>query len=228
MTHQEMQDMYELYALGVLEPSEKSEIDEHLSSGCEVCRSAVRKASLTNAMLLSFAPDAAPPGRLKRRVMASIGVERRNWSWLAWAAVTASLAVLAGWYASEARNSSAELAGARQLLEIIKSPETREVSFGAGPRGNVFVHPRSGVFLIARNLPKLESGKRFEMWVIPKGGKPVPAGLFDSDAGGAATHLRPGAVDLGSLSAVAVSVEPEGGSAQPTTTPILVAALTGP
>jgi anti-sigma-K factor RskA len=65
------------------------------------------------------------------------------------------------------------------------------------------------------------------MWVIPKGQNPLPAGLFRSDETGNAIHLQPGPVDAGSIAAVAVSVEPESGSAQPTTKPIIVAAMSG-
>ena len=43
------------------------------------------------------------------------------------------------------------------------------------------------------------------MWTIAKGAKPVPAGLFQSDANGAAMHLQPGAVDP-DLGTVAVTL----------------------
>ena len=38
MNCQELRDMYELYALGVLEGGERAEIEEHLGRGCETCR----------------------------------------------------------------------------------------------------------------------------------------------------------------------------------------------
>jgi anti-sigma-K factor RskA len=105
------------------------------------------------------------------------------------------------------------------------------VSFGQGapqpPRGNVFVNPASGVLLIASNLPALESGKTYEMWVIPKGGAPKPAGLFQSDKQGNAVHLLSGPIDAAATGAIAVSVEPEAGSQAPSTTPIIVAPVAG-
>jgi len=98
----------------------------------------------------------------------------------------------------------------------------------APPRGNVLVNPRLGVLLIASNLPALAAGKTYQMWVIPKGGAPRPAGLFQSTAQGTALHMLSGPVDPAAVSAVAVSVEPESGSAGPTTTPIIMAAVAGP
>ena len=178
-------------------------------------------------MILSFAPEAGPPRRLKRRLLAAVGLRQRNWNWIAWAATTAALLVGIVWLEFLFRRNGAELAEAQRVLEIVNSPETRAVSFGAGPRGNVFVNPKKGVLLIAANLPRLDAGRVFEMWVIPKGGAPKPAGLFRADAGGQATHVLAGTVDLQATGAVAVTVEPEAGSAAPTSQPIIVAPVTG-
>jgi anti-sigma-K factor RskA len=52
------------------------------------------------------------------------------------------------------------------------------------------------------------------MWVIPKGGTPRPAGLFQSGPQGTALHILPGTVDPNVT--VAVTVEPESGSPAPT------------
>jgi anti-sigma-K factor RskA len=80
------------------------------------------------------------------------------------------------------------------------------------------------VLLIASNLPPAQRGKIYEMWIIPKGRMPVPAGLFQSATDGTAMHIRRGPVDLNST--VAVTVENEGGAAQPTTPPIIAASIT--
>ncbi len=245
MTHEEMGEMYEMYGLGLLERDELAEIDGHLRSGCDVCQAGVRRAAATNSAILSFAPDVAPPKRLRTRVLASFGVQRPAWGWIAgWGAATAGLLIATLWYSTEVQRTESELAVARRqvkqsaseltrvqsVLEFLNSPDTRQVTFGKGqqqpPRGTVLVNPQSGVLLIASNLPSLPAGKTFEMWIIPKGGAPKPSGLFRSDAQGSAVHLARGPVDA-STSAVAVSVEPESGSAAPTTTPIVVAPVSG-
>lgn len=245
MNHTEMRDLYELYALGVLEPEERAEIDEHLGTGCEVCRAGILAARTTNAAILLMPAEVEPPKRLRRRVLAGLGVERNNWVWTAgWAAAAASLLIATLWYSTQAQRMRSELTVARRelgqsageltrlqaVMEFLNSPDTRQVTFGKGtvqpPRGTILVNPTSGVLLIASNLPPLPSGKTYEMWLIPKGGAPRPAGLFHSDERGSAIHLERGPVDP-ATAAVAVSVEPESGSAAPTTTPIVVAPVPG-
>jgi len=239
MTCQELKDLYELYALGVLEPEEKAEIDAHLARGCENCRRGLADALALNAVLLSIGPAEKPRRQLRHRILASIGYERPGWFWTG--ALTAALMLaLAIWLGTQERERASELADARkQLLEVtgerdrlnqavrfLSDPETRPASFGRGqqapPRGYVFLHPQLGVMLIASNLPAAGTGKAYEMWVLPKTGAPRPAGLFQSD-GMRGLHILSGPIDLDALMAVAVTLEPEGGSPAPTTTPIIVA-----
>ena len=74
MNCEELNDLYELYALGVLDGEEKAEVDAHLARGCETCRKNLKEALAINTMLLSSAPAAVPSARLKRCVRASVGV----------------------------------------------------------------------------------------------------------------------------------------------------------
>jgi anti-sigma-K factor RskA len=232
--------MYELYTLGILEDEERDEIDAHLGRGCEACRQSLRDALATNAAVLTAAPEIKPPVRLKRRVMASVGVRHPGWGWAA-ALAAACMLVLALWMSVQERHRSAELADARrtilqigaersrmmQALSFLNQPETQQVGFGKNKpaRGNIFVNPQRGVLLIASNLPPLAPGRIFEMWVIPKGGAPQPAGLFQSTESGTAYNMLSGPVTLSSGDAIAVTVEPEAGSSAPTTQPLFVAAL---
>jgi hypothetical protein len=213
---QDFRDDFELYALGVLEPEEKAEIDAHLRTGCATCEAALKEALAMNAIMMSMAPEVVPPARLKRRVLAGVGVQRMSWSWLA-ALAAACMLVVALWLSVQERTRAAELAQVRhtliqvssqrdrlmQALSFLDDPATLPVSFGKGqplpPRGNVFVHSKLGVLLIASNLPAAQAGKIYEMWVIPKGGAPRPAGLFQSE-GGTAMHILSGPLDVPQLS----------------------------
>jgi hypothetical protein len=240
---QDFQDNFEFYALGLLDPAEQIAIDDHLRTGCDTCGDALKDALAVNAIMMSMAPDVVPPARLKRRVMASVGVQPMSWSWLAAVAASCML-IVALWLSVQERSRSAELAQARhtlievsgqrdrllQALSFLDDPATVPVSFGKGqpipPHGNVFVHSKLGVLLIAANLPAAQSGKIYEMWVIPKGGAPRPAGLFQSQ-GGTAMHILSGPLDVGTVGAIAVTLEPEAGSSAPTSTPIIVAPVAG-
>ena len=129
------------------------------------------------------------------------------------------------------RDQTAEVARLTQALAIISGPRTAEASFGGGqprpPQGKVFVNPARGVLFIASNLPRTAADRIYEMWLIPKGkgAKPIPAGLFQSQANGNALHIRPGTVDIASTAAIAVTLENRAGAAQPTSTPFIVAPL---
>jgi len=243
MTCDELSDLFELYALGLLEREEKTEVDEHLGRGCPACSRSLKDALAVNALMLSLTPSSAPPARLRRRLLESVGARRASWAWVPMLAAACML-VVALWLGVQERRRESELAQARQIIRqvsdqrdrmqqafnFLNQPETRQVGFGQGqpaPRGNIFVNPRSGLLLIASNLPQLTSGKTYEMWVIPKGGAPRPAGLFQSGEAGTAFHILSGPVEIATLAAVAVTVEPESGSPAPTTTPIIVGAVNG-
>jgi anti-sigma-K factor RskA len=239
MTHEELRDQYELYAIGVAGEPERDEIREHLARGCEVCMKEMNRARELTALLGTAAAPAEPSRKLRRRILASVGFEQRGIGWSPFLAGAATLALAAAVYfggrerdfaedavrlRDQVRRQTIELTRLSEAFAIISGPSTTEASFGQGPKGKVYVDPQRGVLLIASNLPPAPAGKIYEMWVIPKGGKPVPAGLFQSEPTGAAIHVRPGPV-VADASAVAVTVEPEAGSQQPTSTPFMVATL---
>jgi len=73
-------------------------------------------------------------------------------------------------------------------------------------------------------LKPVPGGREYQLWFI-KDGKPVPSVTFKPESTG---HARVEQIPVpvgGALSAAAITVEPEGGSQQPTSTPILVGAL---
>ena len=58
-----------------------------------------------------------------------------------------------------------------------------------------------------------------------KGGKPVPAGLFQSAADGTAMHVLPGPMDVAGTAAVAVTLERAAGATEPNLPPVFAAGL---
>lgn len=241
MNHEELREYYELYAIGVADEPERTEIREHLSRGCEVCMTEMKRAREFTTLLGGAAAPAAPSPRLRRRILASVGHEHRQFGWAPFLGLATALSLFAAFYFSARERQFAEQAAVvreqmrRQTIEltqlneafaILSGPSTLEVSFGQGPKGKVYIDRGRGVLLIASNLPPAPAGKIYEMWTIGKGAgaKPVPAGLFQSDASGGAIHLQRGPVDE-NLGVVAVTLENEGGASAPTSTPLIVAAL---
>lgn len=242
MTHDELRDHYELYTLGLSDEAEAAEIAAHLKQGCETCMAEVKRAREMMSMVGAIVPAAQPSPKLRKRIMASVGAEeQRGFGWAPWLAAAAVLLVMSTVYFAgrerdyatelarvrgELRQQTVELTRLNEAFAILNGADTHEASFGANqPKGKVFVHPTNGVLLIASNLPPAPAGKVYEMWVIPKAGKPVAAGLFQSAPGGAAVHIQRGPVDVRATGAVAVTLENEGGAAQPTSVPLIVAAL---
>ncbi len=173
-----------------------------------------------------------PPKDLRGRVIGMVerGSKSRSFPGfvLPWAAC-AALAVALLAVVLPSRRPNPDTAKLAQALAILNDPETKQVTFGepARPsRGRVFVSGEKGVLFIGASLPAIGPGKTFEMWVIPAKGNPVPAGTFRREADATAVYVRPGPVQ-GDAAAMAVTVEPEGGSPQPTTTPFLIMKLSG-
>jgi hypothetical protein len=241
MNCEELRPHYDLYALGIAEDPEGSEIRVHLNRGCEVCMAGVKRALETAALIGATAPAAQPSRNLRRRILASVGSRPSRLRWVPAFAVAALVLLAAAFFAAgirqrtedmlraQARAQSAEIQRLTVAFAILSGPRTTEVSFGGAeprpPQGKVFVNPTRGVLLIASNLPRTAADKIYEMWIIPKGAKPVPAGLFQSQNDGSAMHVRQGTVDLASTAAVAVTIENQAGADQPTTTPLIVANL---
>lgn len=242
MSCEELRDHYELYAMGVAGEPERSEIRDHLNRGCEDCMAGMKRARSIASFLGGTAPSMAPSPKLRRRILASVGFEQRRFGWAPFLAMATALSLVAAFYFSGREREFAGIANSlreqlgRQNVEltrlseafaILNGPDTTTVSFGpsrnAPPKGRVFMNPSKGVLLIASNLPPAPRGKKYEMWVIPKGGNPVPAGLFQSEGDGTAMHIQRGPVDVSATGAVAVTLEDQAGALVPTP-PILIAA----
>lgn len=240
MNCEELRDHYELFALGVADEPEQSEIRAHLGRGCEVCMKGIKEARELSALLGGAAPAAAPSRNLRRRILASAGAPGAAFGWVLGLAAAVLLCLSAAVYfggrqrqvvgeverlRTDLRGRTMELARLNEAFAILTGPGTTEVSFGQGARGKVYLSPGRGVLLIASNLPPAPPGKVYEMWIIPRSGNPVAAGLFQSESGGTAMHLDRGPVDPAATQAVAVTLENEGGANQPTSQPLIVAAL---
>ncbi len=241
MTHAEMDELYELYVLGALEPDQAAEIDEHVRTECAYCLEHLQDAVVVTSAMCGIADSAKPPARLRERVIASVKPERRSRGWLyavaGLSAACAALLIATFWslnsaksYQSEITELQAQRNQLREAIEILSRSETKTVQFGLAnnkPHGRVFVNRSRGLVFVGSQLPQLAADRTFQLWLIPvKGaGNPESVGVFRPNAAGDFVNVKTTAVDIARIQAVAVSVEPPGGSAQPTTAPILLVPL---
>ena len=241
----ELRDHYELYALGLAENPERDEIRAHLNRGCEVCMPEMKRARELVALLGGSSASAAPSPKLRRRILASVGVEQRAFGWAPLLAGTTAMFLAAAIYfggrewdfsrqvvrlTEQSRAQIIELTRLNEAMQLMNGPDTTVTSFGEKkpvPKGKLFYNPSKGALLIASNLPPAPAGKAYELWYIPKakGASPARAGMFQSQSDGTVMQMIPGPIDANTTAAIAVTLENEAGVDAPTSTPVIVATL---
>ena len=114
----------------------------------------------------------------------------------------------------------AELAARDETLAQLRQPGAITVAIGDATGehpaavGMLTMMPGGDeATLSVANLPPPPAGNTYQAWLIV-GGAPVSAGTFAVDATGGGRHTMP--ATAGSFEAVGVSLEPSGGSDQPT------------
>jgi Anti-sigma-K factor rskA len=219
MTCDQFQDMYELYALGALETTEATALRDHLAGGCNFCTKEIERAIELNEIISRDVPLVNPPSRLRRRIIESFAPRRvRRWQWVPWLVPVAALLVMTVGLMLQNRARRAELARVSNVLEILQAPGTKQVAFAGekpdSPHGSLYIHQKLGIALVVGSLPAAPAGWKYESWVVPKTGNPEPVEPFQADAQGRAVSVVRGPVDLDTLAAVAVSMEPK--DSQPT------------
>ncbi|MDQ2712529.1 MAG: anti-sigma factor [Acidobacteriota bacterium] len=239
MTHEEMDGLYELYMLGALEPEQATAIDEHVQTKCAHCLDQLQDAVQVTAVMAGLAEPQTPPTRLRKRVLASVKPEAQSRAWLPWmfglGTACAALLAIVIWstttmrsYRDQVVELQAQRDQLREAVEILSRSETKTVRFGVADNqahGRVFVNTSRGLVFVGSQLPELARDRTFQLWLIPAKGAPQSAGVFRPNAAGNFVNVRTEPIDTARIQAIAVSVEPQGGSPAPTTKPILIVPL---
>ena len=114
----------------------------------------------------------------------------------------------------------AELSGPGVMVIDANATSARE------PYARMFWNqPMNRWTFVAYNLPPMSPGHTYQLWLVMKDKKKVSAGMFEPSPAGSAMLQATYAVSSDSLAAIAVTTEPMGGSAQPTSTPFLIGAM---
>ncbi|GAA1860449.1 anti-sigma factor [Myceligenerans crystallogenes] len=105
------------------------------------------------------------------------------------------------------------------VSEMLADPEASILHGDVAGGGEASVLVADGDMLFrAEGLPEPDQGRAYQLWVVAEDGSVSSAGLLGLRDGGTTTSLVRGADGVG----LAVSVEPEAGSEQPTTDPVVV------
>jgi hypothetical protein len=112
-----------------------------------------------------------------------------------------------------------QLGELRQENQVLRSDEFKAVALAGtktapGARAKVLFNPATHkVYVDVRSLPALPEGKQYQLWALDKG-KPVDAGVLTaSTATGETIQLMK---EIASAQTFAMTVEPTGGSVNPT------------
>lgn len=97
---------------------------------------------------------------------------------------------------------------------------TQTASLDDGTRATLLWSTEQGeAAFVFEGLTQLETEQVYQAWFMPADGDPIPAGTF-AGGDGSVVHALDGVLHEGD--GVAITVEPDGGSEQPTTQPLLV------
>jgi anti-sigma-K factor RskA len=250
MMHDQFAEDLALYALGALQGEEKSALEKHIES-CADCRSELDHLRGDTALLALSAAGPKPPQRSRERLMKALAREpklrpapQRAWYGILGWVTAAAMALLAFGFWGQYENSKRQvsimeratveqqeaLEKAREVVETLTATDAMRVTLVAAktppqPQGKaIYVRDRSSLIFMASNMPALPPEKAYELWLIPKQGAPIPAGVFKLDAHGSAMVIEPPLPAGAEVKAFAITVEPETGSAAPTSPVLMVGA----
>ncbi|MFJ6104417.1 anti-sigma factor [Streptomyces sp. NPDC092359] len=234
------------YALHALEPTEHHDFGIHLPH-CEDCRRDLAEFEATAARLAA-AVGRTPPDGLKQRTLAAVdgvrqlpppvdvtrptvGLARRlrgkavPLALAAGVAAAVSFAGVAAWQHQRGEQARERAQRAEQRLDtagsVLAAPDARTVrgrTAGGALTTVVSSDSRRGAVFTVTGLPAPAAGRTYQLW-LARGGTMYPAGLVHGDG----TVVLDG--DPSGVTAVGLTVEPAGGSARPTTQPLLLLAL---
>ena len=236
MDDRHFEDLLESYALNALSTEERREFEDYLAVHPE--RQARVDEIVAITSLLALAPEEyEPPESLRKNIMGRVRSEaqpaentggRRPLAGLrrlftpgglaAGAAVAVAVALLS-WNVllqSELREQQSELQAFRNDTRV----EQAYTLNGAG-EGMVLRFQDHEAVLMADDLPPVPDNMEYQIWCITDE-KAIPAGTFRPDEGPVAANIQS---PISRVDTVAVTMEPAGGSPEPTSDPLLVAEL---
>jgi anti-sigma-K factor RskA len=247
MDQDRFEDLKDAYVLGALPEEERLEFEQYLVAHPDL-QVEIEELS-TIAGLLAFSPqEQEPSSELRRRIMDTVEAEavhpaevvhprasRRSWLAGLWEAVgprdlalAAAAMLVIGLFSWSMllQGEVQDLQGRVQSLQSQPQDQSQGpqmIALGGagteqGVRAELLTLKDDRAILVAENMPPAPEGKTYQIWVI-KGDTPKPSGLFEPKGDSIAAVVEN---PVEGADAVAVTVEPEGGSKKPTTDPMLV------
>lgn len=249
-----LRDLAAAYALGALGPEETRDFEAFMAGSPETQREVAEFRDVATLLALGQ-PERAADADLRNRVLARLAEEKSRWNPgsragsrgsrippAMWGALAASLIAVIGLgiallsLRGNLARSNLDLAERQQQLQAreatlnaILEPgvELYQLTSSGDPDPGIQLfwdRKRNSAIINGFRLKPLPTGKEYQLWFI-KDGKPVPSVTFRPEASGHARVERVPVPTDGKVSAAAITVEPAGGSPQPTSPILLVGPL---
>ncbi|HEX4831821.1 MAG TPA: anti-sigma factor [Trebonia sp.] len=234
------------YALDAMPAEEQARFETHLTR-CHACEEEVR-GMREAAARLGMATAITPPPALRTRVLAAVPRTRQlppSGRALPSAARRAAglplrrTGLAAGFLALAAAivflvvgqvTTSGQLRQARAanqaVAAVLAAPDARVASMPATIGGTltaVMSAREHEAVITSAGIPALARARAYQLWVIPPAGSPRSAGLLTFTGGRSVPALAAG---VAPGDKIGVTVEPAGGSRQPTTAPVILMPVT--
>jgi len=228
------------YALGTLDAEEVPALESHLKN-CKECQSELADYQSVTMGLLQSTPPQTPPPELRRNLIARLPSQRNrtpnllanmfghfSLGQVATAMVVVILLGLNIFSNVQIRDLQRQqsalaerLSNEQAAIAMLAYPDTQTLNISAdiqGLAGSMLVdRDKSTAVLVLWNLPQIEPGQTYQIWLIDAGGNRTSGGLFtpvDNQGFTTATILSP--VPIGQFVGLGVTIEPGGGSEGPT------------
>lgn len=245
MNCEQAEELMGAYALDALPEAEMAAVRAHLAT-CPEHAAAAAELRAVAVTLGETADEMAPPSGLRARIAAAVSgsgtavgttvtdrpVEMRSQvdarqssrrfgglSAPEWGAIAAVLAIaVAGLLAWNIALRNGE-SGADTRVQAV-TPLQQDTGATAG---FVVVFDDSTAAVVGNAMPRLDTSQAYQLWSLDELGRPTSLGLMTYDDRGVANASV--TFDGGDTTQIAVTVEPAGGSEQPTSPPLYVADL---
>jgi anti-sigma-K factor RskA len=221
----EIRDLLPAYALGAIQPEERTQIEAALADSPELREELASYDSVLEALALSV-PQIKPPPDLENRILRQ-AVTSRLFPWQRVLAAAAVLVMILGgvlvWQVVTQEDEKTEKDPITEIMDDPNSSHIQLTGMEEHPdvQGELVIAPgyQRAVLSLA-NLQKQPSGMAYQLWFV-RNGERISGGVFYPEA---ASPERPMLVllpeDFASYQWLGITIEPEQGSEEPTSPPV--------
>ena len=233
--HSLFREQLSAYALGALDADEVPALEAHLQT-CNSCQAELAEYRAISDGLLAALPAHSPSPALRKQLQARLPSAQKkyqprfNWSFgkIALGGALVLLLVINVFSLIQVRQvQGQQLSLTQQLrtsefaLSMLAYPGTQSIPIavsGQDISGSVLLdRERNTVALVMWHLPQLNNNQTYQAWLIEPSGDRVSAGTFRPEQNETyTTHPVYAHQNLDDFKGIGVTVEPAGGSNQPT------------